>query len=524
MKHRRLLGVPRGSPRCAYFPRGVIAFSTKGGHIETFIKLAPGTHDTVVQAWDKCGGVGKAAVTVSVISQMGVTIFLPASSSGNIPDHIAASAESPSCAGGVSSIRIYTAGGVSPYSVHSNQLNAFVNLLPGNYTFTVQASDKCGHVLKTSFGQTLSASVDGYLYAVESGGPLSRLQISNGLLSNSNGSGKPPQLMVGNNPSAVATDPGGWFVYQVAQDGIYGFQINQSNGALMPMPASPFPGKNAGHSTSEDIFVDPDGNFLFVSYFGTDTIAAYKIDRSTGALANTATVQLGGIIGSGVLAISTDFSGQYLYGLRQETSYTVTHIVGYKVNKDGGALIPVPGSPFTESNGGQGYALSAAHNYLYAGDRGAFGSSGGIFAYAVNFNTGALSLVSGSPFPNDGENTLPQSLLADDRERYLWTTNSNGFPQEQFWLAKFDILSGGGLGSPSQTPKTAIQDVVLAEDRSGKYVYVSGLAGAAACKTVCTAVTAFSVSSNGDLVKLSGPVVWPGLGGISIAAARKHGD
>jgi hypothetical protein len=35
-----------------YTAPGVVAYAVKGGHIETFIKLNPGTYNTVVQTWD----------------------------------------------------------------------------------------------------------------------------------------------------------------------------------------------------------------------------------------------------------------------------------------------------------------------------------------------------------------------------------------------------------------------------------------------------------------------------------------
>src|SRR6266550_1916350 len=53
------------------------AYTVNGAHIETFIKLNPGTYNTVVQAWDNCGGVGKTTVSLTVTSTAGVTVFLP---------------------------------------------------------------------------------------------------------------------------------------------------------------------------------------------------------------------------------------------------------------------------------------------------------------------------------------------------------------------------------------------------------------------------------------------------------------
>jgi hypothetical protein len=54
-----------------YTAPGVVAYAVKGGHIETFIKLNPGTYNTVVQTWDNCGVVAKASVTVTVNDRRG---------------------------------------------------------------------------------------------------------------------------------------------------------------------------------------------------------------------------------------------------------------------------------------------------------------------------------------------------------------------------------------------------------------------------------------------------------------------
>ena len=60
-----------------YSANNVTAYSVSGAHLETFIKLAPGTYNTVVQAWDNCGGVSKTPITLTVTSIAGVSVFLP---------------------------------------------------------------------------------------------------------------------------------------------------------------------------------------------------------------------------------------------------------------------------------------------------------------------------------------------------------------------------------------------------------------------------------------------------------------
>src|SRR6266516_6646739 len=54
----------------------VLAYKVSGSSLNTYLSLAPGTYNTVVQEWDKCGGASKTAVTITVSS--GSTV--PASS------------------------------------------------------------------------------------------------------------------------------------------------------------------------------------------------------------------------------------------------------------------------------------------------------------------------------------------------------------------------------------------------------------------------------------------------------------
>ncbi|MCU1296707.1 MAG: hypothetical protein JWO91_985 [Acidobacteriaceae bacterium] len=53
-----------------YTAPGVNAYTTNGAHIETFINLKPGRYNTVVQAWDNCGGVAKTNVAIQMRESM----------------------------------------------------------------------------------------------------------------------------------------------------------------------------------------------------------------------------------------------------------------------------------------------------------------------------------------------------------------------------------------------------------------------------------------------------------------------
>ncbi len=519
------------SPACAsgisamriYSAPGVNAYTVNGAHIETFITLAPGSHSTVVQAWDNCGGVSKTPVNITVNVTAGVSIFLPTSGVSKTPAHLAASAQNPACSAGMNAMRIYTASGTTPYTVHSNHLNTFVNLAPGTYTLTVQAWDNCGHVYKSQFTQPGGGSSDGYLYAVnDQQGRVVQFDIANGVLTNPNGSGNPPSYAAGTGANEIAVDPGSWFAYVTTTNGIVGYQINQANGAFMPMPGSPF----ALNGTAPiDISIDPNGNFLFVTYESSNTVSVYRINRSSGAITNTA-IATGA---NGMWAASADFTGQYLYAISHSEYTNSSEVWGYRINQDNGTLTAVPGSPYSPANASLGSALTstsiAGQPYLYAAT-----SNQQIYGYAVNYNTGALTEVGGSPYQTIEDYGYPQSVLVDGEARFLWTVDQATFsyPAEN-WFTLYDVDSNGTLAHYTTEQTSSIGNVAMVEDSSNSYLYTVG--NNCATNPCYGMAASWTIPADGSPALRSGPLnTGPSATNIdtpnttSLAVARKLGN
>src|ERR1700757_412735 len=57
----------------------VLAYKVAGASLNTYLTLSPGTYNTVIQAWDKCGSSTKASRTITVSSTT-TTPAVPASS------------------------------------------------------------------------------------------------------------------------------------------------------------------------------------------------------------------------------------------------------------------------------------------------------------------------------------------------------------------------------------------------------------------------------------------------------------
>ncbi len=509
---------------------GVTAFKTGGAHIEHFVTLVPGSYSTEVQAWDNCGGSTKAAVDLTVDSTAGVSVFLPNHTSAEWPVHVAASAQNPSCPTGISALRIYTASGVTPYTIDSNMLDAYVNLVPGTYNLTVRALDKCGHTFNSQLSEVVTAGSDAYLYGAADFFPASgvaRLNInSNGTLTNPNGTARLPISWLQSQVGTVAVDPGGWFVYASSKGGIYGYQINRSNGALVPIPGSPFPLNQTlnAEELAPTIVMDPTGNFIYVAYTnGGSSLATYRIHRSSGALTWTGWSRSFGPCVDGLTGLTTDFTGRYLYVngnfkvIATDTCGSETY--GLKADPDHGFLTSeVPGSPYSPPSFFTGASEPVSTgSYLYLIQNGV-----GVLGYSVNPATGALSTLTGSPFFFWGLTVGDSdSFFADWKTRFLWVADE-GIGNHLQALAINRATGDIALAGLTQFPGTNSFD--LAEDHTGQFVFFSLDPFTVDVPPAVPEVVAWAISSNGGLTKLNSVPVSTVFGDAitSIAVARKN--
>jgi len=445
-----------------YSAPGVVAFKTAGNHIETFIDLQLGSYNTVVQAWDNCGNVAKQAVNLTTTSTAGVTVFLPAAASSNAAVHVAASAQG-TCA--ISSMRIYTAPSVSPYSIDSNQMDAFVTLAPGSYSMVAQAWDTCSNVYKSPFHLNVTTASDNYLYSTSANG-ISQFKINQGVVTNPNAPNAPPSYPAQNAESVVA-DPGGNFVYAVTGTNVTGFQVDHGTGKLYPMPGSPFLTKQFSSVLAQ---MDPSGHFLSVSFETPLYLVTYAIDRSSGALSAAGSVQVPQMPNF-PLSLSVNPTGSLVY-LTAGNSYL--QIYGYSVDRVTGALNAVSGNPYTVPNALASGGVAAGQSYLYvaAATNGLFGDYA-IYGYSIA-SDGSLNAISQPPV--DDPNYI-SSPLQDWFGRTFWGLEcSMSSPcLQDFAVATFPINSADGtLGAPTRTSTGISQSTVEVEDHSGQYLYVGG--------------------------------------------------
>ncbi|HNG34307.1 MAG TPA: putative Ig domain-containing protein, partial [Blastocatellia bacterium] len=182
---------------------------------------------------------------------------------------------------------------------------------------------------------------------------------------------------------------------------IYGYAVNETTGALILLPGFPVAtGGNGGSGAfSERLTIDRRNQRLYAVNDSTDTVSAFAINPTTGALTALPFSPIS--LGSGTWATvavhpsgSPLVVGDALAANRKVVSFVIT----------ASTATPALGSPF---NTGSAAAFSAAFsqdgNYLYAGGN-AFNN---FFAgFSVNAATGVLTPLAGAPFNSGAVNPL----------------------------------------------------------------------------------------------------------------------
>jgi len=202
--------------------------------------------------------------------------------------------------------------------------------------------------------------------------------------------------------------------------GIGALAVNSTTGALSGVAGSPFPADQAPLS----VLVHPSGQFVYTeningastpaSGFSVANISGFAVGSSNGALAP--------VPGSPFLApANADFagfamhpSGKFLYA---STGQAANGILAWSVDGATGSLAALPGSPFAAGVATFDPALDPGGRFLYV----SAGATGGILGFNVDANTGALTPLASSPFSSG---TALLGPVVDPSGRFLFAMDS----------------------------------------------------------------------------------------------------
>jgi hypothetical protein len=134
---------------------GVLGNIVNGNQMNTTVSLTLGSHNTVVQEWDYCGGSTYTPISVIVATQNAVWVTSPVpNSTVNLLVNYVATATS-TCSKGVASMGIYVNNSLI-YVVPGAKLNTQITLSPGAQHTVVEEWDPCGGATYSTVNLTVA--------------------------------------------------------------------------------------------------------------------------------------------------------------------------------------------------------------------------------------------------------------------------------------------------------------------------------------------------------------------------------
>jgi len=429
------------SPTCAqgilamriYSAPHLEAFTGAGGKLDTYINLQPGTYNTVVQAWDNCGNVGKAYVTINITGEAQPAGFAYTvnfdEDSNNAPfiqgftivpgngalaqtgqGPVTANQDPVAVASDKGGYRLYVADYVSGdvFAYFIDRRNGYLSPVPGT---PFAAHRSVAAVAVHPSGKLVFAALSEY--AAGDGVAVFQLQ-DDGSLQLAPGS----PYATRNGPQAFAQDPAGNYLYVADGNGgngyIEAFAVDSISAALTPLPGSPFqvPAIVAECEASYPVSLfDLAGNYLYAADGVEGVVDGYAVAPSVGTLTDLSRSPWedthceggGGIDYPQALmsprSLAVDRSGKFLYALNNWEQ----NIAIYSIASDG-ALNFLHFTPHGSACYGA-VRTDSTGNHLYAGSCGTGVPAGynALVGFSINHSTGDLTPLPTSPY------TYPQS-------------------------------------------------------------------------------------------------------------------
>ncbi len=251
------------------------------------------------------------------------------------------------------------------------------------------------------------------------------------------------------------------------------YREDPNSGVLTALTGSPFTAGLAARS----IVVHPSKKFLYVANSGESDLSLFTI-ASSGALTE---VTPRPSVGTTPILLAMDSAGSFLFVANAGAPSSISV---FSINSTSGALTAVTGSPFPIGILPLNMKLSPSGSFLYVSGA---GSPGVVQAFSLN--AGTLTPVAGSPFT---AGTNPYGLAIDPSGSHLYAGNFGDNSISEFTIGSDGALtqiSGSPLGISFSAPLS------LLVDPSGKYLYVANEGS--------SNIAAYTIASGGTLTTLS---------------------
>jgi 6-phosphogluconolactonase len=281
---------------------------------------------------------------------------------------------------------------------------------------------------------------------------------------------------VGVSPFGLALAPSQKFLYvaNASSNNISTFSI--ATDGTLSQTFAPTPG-GSGPNTA---IIDPSGQYLLVTNSFSNNISVFSIDKSSGTLSEVSGSPVYANFGPGEILFAPGPTN-FVY----VTNSSIGMVTAFSFNSSNGTLTAVPGSPFLSGPGASGLAVygNAPTQFLYVSNSSAVNPNsstiGNISAFNINSTSGALSVVSGSPFT---------SLLGAGPSELVLTPAGNLLfaitPGSSYSVWAFTINpTTGQLTASNNSPFSVTAGNLFALiDTKGNYLYIGsqtskGIAG-----------------------------------------------
>jgi 6-phosphogluconolactonase (cycloisomerase 2 family) len=278
---------------------------------------------------------------------------------------------------------------------------------------------------------------------------------------------------------SIAVDPAGKYVYAVnnQSNSISAYRIDGTTGALEPLAGSPYPTSGAD---PRSVTVDPSGMFAYVAIRDSNIVSAFAIDPASGGLsplAAAATVRTRSApqavaIAKGAAPAALQARFVYVANSDPGDATVFDPVTAYSVDPGTGVLTPfdcvVPGADIACPAGEspQSAAVDPAGRFVYVANE----ESNSLSVALINSATGTWAFPSGSPIAAPAGTIGPVSVTADPSGRFVYASHLSGH------ISGYVIDQTSGrptamAGSPFDSGGTGSVTFSISAEPTGRFVY-----------------------------------------------------
>lgn len=325
-------------------------------------------------------------------------------------------------------------------------------------------------------------------------------------------------FLAGTTALSLALDPSSGFLYlpDSSSNNVFMFTVDPSSGALTlsrTINGRMEPFSIALANGTAPVTYTP--KFAYAANSDDNTVSGYTIDAGTGVLTPVSGSPFGTGAPSASMpqpdALAVNISGTFEYAADYNGNGPNGYVSGYSINPLSGALTLVSASPFAVGNQTRSVAVDPSGRFIYIANP----FSNNIYGFSIDPATGNLAALSASPFIDEAG---PWSLAVDPSGRFLFVTGINA---NQLNSLSIDPVSGNL--SPIGSAPTGSLPQLVAVHPSGMFAYVASQDGH---------VSAYTISATGSLTQVTGSPFPAGASTVSVAVdpsgrfvyAANHGN